>query len=197
MRCSRVVVLLSLLSMVTGCMFTSVPRGMAEAAPRRHAIDPAFDEVARAQPSPGERALLVVFPRDACSGSAKTVFLDGRGRFFGAVGPGEAALLTIPARTKSLLAISNVEIAAPVGMSTVVDETPVPPAPSGLLLHSWRRSTHQCANKGFYAHIDLATAAELEQAIGESDLVWLEPRPADGRAWIAEHKDRVAELLAR
>ena len=101
-------------------------------------------------PAPGQRALLVVYPREACSGPARAVFMDAEGGFIGAVGPGEAALLSIPVKTTTVLSFSSVELTAYSGSWSAVDAIEVPQAPSGLLLSSSRFSSRECGD-GQYA----------------------------------------------
>ncbi|HEY8075103.1 MAG TPA: hypothetical protein VIF62_13360 [Labilithrix sp.] len=167
--------------------------GMADRLERPHAEDAELVELARVEPAADERALLVVFPRAACSGSARMVFVDARGDFVGAVAPGDAAIVTVRQDVRALVAISSIEITAPVGLFAITDVVPMPRAPSGLLLHTrcaWR-------GNGQYADSVAATKAELETAIAEATLRWLEPRREEGQAWLDRHRPRVDEILGR
>ncbi len=98
-------------------------------------------------PAVGRRALLVVFPRTACAGSARTVFMDPSGTFLGAVGPGEGALLSIPEARPKVLAVSSVEVTASVGSWFYVDEIAVPPSPNGIVLEATRRDARHCGSR--------------------------------------------------
>jgi hypothetical protein len=176
-----------------GCAPSVPVAGMAERTQRAYSEDPSLLELARLDPITDERALLVVFPRGPCSGSARMVFTDARGTFVGAVAPGDAAILAVPRNERQLVAISSVEITAPVGLTTITDAVAVPPAPNGLLLRTrctWRTS-------GQYADSAAATKPELEAAIADASLRWLEPRRAEGQAWLDEHRPRVDELFGR
>src|SRR5690606_34392582 len=115
------------LAVLPACEPAGTLPGMAAATPRAHSGAPRLVELARAAPPSGHRALVVVYPRTACSGSASTVFMDRRGRFLGAVGPGTAALLTVPRDLDALVAVSSVEVSAPLGRWGAVDEIAVPP----------------------------------------------------------------------
>ena len=161
-------------------------------APRVH--DDVSVEVARVETRADRRPLLVVHPRTACSGSASTVLLDEDGTFFGAVPPGSAALLDIPSSTKTLTAISSVEINAAVATWTFSQKVHVPDLPSGLLFRAPRWNARDCGN-GQYAEVFAATQTELETVIAENEIVWLAPRVDEGQAWIEAHRDRVDELL--
>lgn len=178
------------------CAPSALPPGMAARAPRVHEPDPSLLELARLQPSRGGRALLVVYPRTACSGSARTVFVDDRGAFLGAIGPGTAALLDVPARSRAVFALSSVEVTAPPRSWAGLEEVAVPPPPSGLLLKALRWNARECGS-GHYAEVAAASRAELEAAIAESEIEWLEPRPREGQAWLDAHKKRVDEVLAQ
>jgi hypothetical protein len=168
------------------------PPGMALSAPRPHAEDSTLVELARVE---AQRALLVVYPRDACSGSASTVLMDEHGRFLGAIAPGTAALLDVPASASTLVAVSAVEVAAPRGLPVYVDDVSVPPLPDGLLLRSTHASARQCHHNGQYADVRRATKPELEAAIANADIHWLEPRTEAGQAWLDANRTRVREIL--
>jgi hypothetical protein len=165
---------------------------MARFQPRPH--DEATDEVARIDGASGQRPLLVVYPRTACSGSASTVILDDEGAFVGAIPPGGAALLGIPADARTLIAMSSIEVTAARSSWTFAQTIDVPELPSGLLLSASRFTTRECAN-GQYADARAATKAELEAILAEGEIVWLEPRLEEGQAWIEAHRDRVDEVL--
>ncbi len=153
-----------------------------------------MDELARVDPRANERALAVVFPRTACSGSASGVVVDDRGRFLGAVAPGTAALLTIPAPLSSLTIFSSVEVTAPVGVWHLAERVTVPPAPAGLVLRTFRWSARECAS-GHYFDVQLASKDEIEEELATSTLAWLAPVDAAGQAWLQKHHRRVAEVL--
>ncbi len=182
---------------IAGCVAPADAPGMVARAPTVHTEDGRYLELARTAPrSESTRVLLVVFPRSACSGSASTVLVDRDGRFVGAVAPGTATLLELPSATASLVAVSSVELEAPVGMSSFVDEVPLPAAPGGLLLESWRWSTRTCGTSGHYADVRAATKEELEVALGEHELRWLSSGQDVGDAWLEERSERLSEVLA-
>jgi hypothetical protein len=170
--------------------------GMALQPARPHSLEPSLDELARTVVPEGKRALLVVYPRSACSGSARMVFVDDEGTFFGAVGPGQAALLTVPSRLEHVVAISNVEVTAPVGAWFYVDEVHLAPPPSGIILTAYRANARQCGS-GQYAGASIATKAEMESALSEAEIQWVQPRPAEGQAWLESRRKRMDELLGR
>lgn len=183
------------LVLIAGCAQGSPMPGMASRAKEPSRIDPRLEELARVSPAVDERALLVVHPRAACSGSARTVFVDANGRFYGSIAAGEAALLRLPLKTRKLFAFSSVEVTANPGAWSAVDEIDVPSAPSGLLVTPWG-SARQCGS-GHYASASVATKSDLEDAIADAEIQWLEPRPAEGQAWLDAHRERVGELLGR
>lgn len=185
----------SLASALSGCA-PPAANGMVEHAPQPSPDNPLFAELARVKPAPDQRALLVVHRKTACSGSARVVLMDANGTFIGAVGPGEASLLPLPARTRTLLAVSSVEITARPGTWFALDEVTVPDAPGGLLLESTRVNARQCG-KGNYADVEVATKPVLEAALAEADVRWMDPRPEEGQAWLAANRERVDELLER
>lgn len=168
------------------------PRG-----PLPSSLAPWLDEVARTEPPPGHRALLVVYPRTACSASARTVFMDEKGTFFGAVAPGEATLLTFPTGTRTLLAISTVEVNAPARTNFSFDDIVVPPAPDALLLEGSRVNARQCSKTGQYASTSIVSKDEIEARLGDAEITWVEPRLRAGQAWLDAHEARVDELLDR
>jgi hypothetical protein len=157
--------------------------------------DPTLIELSRIQPAPGHRALLVVHPRHACSGSAATVIVDDRGEFVGAFAPGTAALVDVRSSSRSVRLFSSVELTAPTASRSDVEAIELAPAPAGLLLHAQRHSTRQCTKTGQYTHATVASRAELERALAESDIRWRDPDPPAGRAWLAAHRDRVDAIL--
>lgn len=174
----------------------AVQPGMVAVAPRTHEREPALLELSRVTPSPGRRALLVVHPRTACSGSASLVLLDADGAFVGALPPGTAALLDVGAAQRSLMAVSSVELAAPVRTWSAFAEVAVPPPPSGLVVRTRRWDARECGG-GQYADVVTATKAELEAVLAEAEIRWLAARPAEGQAWLDAHRARVRELVAR
>lgn len=186
----------ALMMTAAGCAPPGPPPGMALQSRRPHALDTSLDELARVEPAPDQRALLVVFPKTACSASARTLFMDGNGTFYGGVGPGEAALLSVPANVKRLYVMSSIEVTADVGAWSYFDEVTIPPAPSGILLSSGRYNARTCGN-GHYGDPSIATKDELEEALAEAEFQWLEPRRSEGQRWIEAHRTRVDEVLGR
>jgi hypothetical protein len=193
MRASLGVTLSSLL--LYGCASEPAPV-MAPRAPQP-SVSPSLVEVARAEPAPGQRALLVAYPKTACSGSARTVFMDEKGTFFGALAPGQATLLTFPAATRTLVAVSSVEISAPTRTTFTFVEIDVPAAPAALLLEGARVNARQCSRTGQYAHTSVVTKRAIEERLAEEEIAWLEPRPLQGQAWLDKHRSRVNEILAK
>lgn len=164
-----------------------------EARPDR--VDPSRDELARVDPPLGYRALLVAFPRGACSGSARMVFVDEAGTYVGAVGPGEAALLVAPETNDRIRMLSSVDVTAPFGAWFTLDEIHLGPTSSGVLLGSPRVDGRRCGS-GQYADARVVTKSEMEDALASAELRWLDPRLDDGKAWLASNRTRVAEMLA-
>lgn len=166
-------------------------------SPHEHARDPSLVELARGEPRSGERALLVLFPRTACSGSASGVVVDDRGRFLGAIAPGTAALLNVPADIASVAIFSSVEVTAPVGTWHDAKRIALPPSASrsGIVVRSTRWSARECAT-GQYFDIEVATKEALETELAESEIRWVAPAGADGQAWLDEHGTRIAEVLS-
>ncbi|AKU94306.1 hypothetical protein AKJ09_00970 [Labilithrix luteola] len=152
-----------------------------------------MDVLASVPVPPSMRALLVAYPPDPCASTASVVLLDGRGRFIGAVAPGTATLLAVPALTRTLHAISSDELTAPVGSSVVRDVVVVPPSPSGLLVSATRFSPSVCGNGR--PQLESATKEQLEWKL--VDVAFIEPRPGAGEAWLAAHRARVDEILHR
>ena len=184
---------------IAGCALGGPPHGMTRTTPRVHDADTSLLELSRAVPREGERALLVVYPRDACSGSASGIVVDERGHFLGAVAPGTAALLRIPEATRRVAVFSSVELGTFDRAQAFVDEVELDVAPSGLLLTtsrpgSLRPGTRHCGT-GQYIDATVATKAELETELGEHDIVWLEPDVRAGQAWLDEHRARVDHVL--
>lgn len=172
----------------------SAPPGMAVRPSRAREGRADLLELASVESLGGRRALLVVHLRSACSGSAPTVLLGRDGRFLGALPPGTAALLSLPGTTRSIVAVSSVEVSAPAGMSFYSDHVDVPPGPDGLLIRANRFSTRECGN-GQYADVTAASKSTLEEALGDAELEWLEPRADEGQVWVDQHRRRVAELV--
>lgn len=169
---------------------------MVDQPSRTHAPDGALDELARSEPSAGHRSLLVVFPKTACSGSARMVVLDDERTFYGALAPGEAALLEVPEKQAQLVVVSNVEVEAAPRTWSHVDRVDVPPAPGGLLFESTWATARTCFS-GHYADITVATKQELEETLASSEVRWRTPRRAIGQAWIDQHRERVGELVGK
>ena len=185
------------LLLAAGCLPPQTTPGMSPAAPRPHDRDLSLVELARVAPAlDDQRALLVVYPRDACSGSASMVLVDDGGGFLGAVGPGSAALLSIPKTTRALYAMSSVEVYAPVTTWAARFEVVLPPAPGGLVFRTRRFDARLCGN-GQYADPIAASKDELEEILADADLRWLELRRDDGQAWLDAHRERVREVIAR
>jgi hypothetical protein len=172
------------------------PPGMRFTSPREHARDPSLVELARGEPGPGERALLVVFPRTACSGSASGVVVDERGRFLGAIAPGTAALLNVPADVAKVAVFSSVEVTAPVGTWHDAKRIALPStrSRSGLVVRSTRWSARECAT-GQYFDVEIASKAELEAELGQYEIRWMALAGSDGQTWLDAHGARVAEVL--
>lgn len=188
--------LLLLGTLLFACTPAASP-GMAPSARRPHPLDPSLDELARVGPDDDARSLLVVHPREACSGSAAVVLLDRRGTFYGALRPGAAALLVVPAGLAKLEVLSSVEVTAPLRSSFTSSEVVVPAFPGGLLLGPKRASARDCWGSGQYADARAVSRTELEEVLGEaSDITWLEPRRADGQRWLDEHHERLDEIFA-
>jgi hypothetical protein len=173
------------------------PPGMRFTVPREHARDPSLVELARGEPHAGERSLLVVFPRTACSGSASGIVVDERGRFLGAIAPGTAALLTVPADVANVAIFSSVEVTAPVGTWHDAKRIALPTASSrsGIVVRSTRWSARECAT-GQYFDIEVATKETLETELAESEIRWVAPAGTDGQTWLDEHGTRIAEVLS-
>lgn len=154
--------------------------------------DASLDELARVEPAEGRRALLLVFPKAPHSGTARTVILDEDGTFYGAIAPGEAALIEIPTSRRDLVLVSSVEVTVtPRTWFYPLEFIEVPAEPSGLLLHSWGRGGH-------YGSATPATKRELEAALGDAPTIrYRAARRAAGQAWIEENRPRVDELLGR
>ena len=169
---------------------------MRLATPRAHDQNPNLIELARAKADEGGRALLVVYPRDACSGSASAVIIDARGRFLGAVAPGTAALLRVPADTGRVATFSSVEVTTWDGDHAAIDTLDLEPAPAGLLLRTWRPASHRgCGGGGQFVDAALASKEQLESALAEHEITWLAPDPPAGQAWLDAHHTRVANVL--
>ena len=90
----------------------------------------------------------------------------------------------------------SVEVTAPLGVRTSVDEVILGPSPSGLVFESSRVSARQCGN-GQYADASIATKAELEARLAEVEIQWVAPRPAEGQAWLESNRKRIDEVLGR
>ena len=178
-----------------GCLPAAPPPGMALQKAQPHAPSPSLIELARVEPAPLHRALLVVYPRTGCSGSASVVFLDEQGDFIGAVAPGTATLLEVPIATRKLVTASSVEVSAPLRAWATADEVELPAAPAGLLVRSLRWNARECGN-GQYAEVAPAARDELEETLAEAEVRWLVARPCAGQAWLEAHRARVGEVLA-
>jgi hypothetical protein len=165
--------------------------------PSRPSTSASLVEVARVEPPPGHRSLLVAYPRTPCSATARTVFMDGDGTFYGAVAPGEATLLTLPVGTRTLLAVSSVEIHASPRTRLSFHEVDVPALPNALLLEGIRASARQCSTSGHYASTTSVSKGEIEERLANAEIAWMEPRPREGQAWLEAHRARVDEILGR
>lgn len=181
---------------VQACGPSPVPPGMALRSPRVHAPDPSLLELARLEPGAHGRALLVVYPRTACSATARSVFVDARGTFLGALAPGTAALLRVPVNTDEIFVLSSVDVTAPPRSWAGLERAPVPPPPNGLRLEALRWSARECGS-GQYAKVTVASKGELEATLAEAEIDWLEPRAREGQAWLDAHRHRVHEVLAQ
>lgn len=175
----------------TACVASTVP-GMVDQPRRISPEDASLDELARVEPPVGRRALLVVFPKRPWSGTARTIILDRDGTFYGAVAPGEAALLEIPTDRRDLVLVSSVEVTVtPRTWFYPLEWTEIPAEPNGLILRSFGRGGH-------YGYPEPASQAELEAALGDAPTIrWRAARRAAGQAWIEENRARVDELLGR
>lgn len=173
------------------------PPGMRFTTPTDHSLDPSLLELARGEPGAGERALLVVFPRTACSGSASGIVVDERGRFLGAIAPGTAALLTLPANVTTVAIFSSIEVTAPVGTWHDAKRIAVPDAASrsGIVIRSARWSARECAT-GQYFDLAIASKSSLEDELAESDVRWVARAGTGGQSWLDAHGARVAEVLS-
>ena len=179
---------------MVGCAPKGAP-GMAPMARAPHAADSSFDELARVAPADGMRSLLVVHPRDACSASAATILLDHQGRFYGALAPGQAALLAVPTDVTRLEVLSSVDLAAPLHTWYVRGHVAVPPSPAGILLTARRVSARHCSGTGQHVDAAVAERQELESVLGDSTIEWLEPRVADGQQWLDHYRSRLDEIF--
>jgi hypothetical protein len=122
---------------------------------------------------------------------------DSDGRFYGAVAPGEATLLTLPVDTRTLLAVSSVEIDAPPRTRLSFHEFDVPALPDALLLEGIRGSARQCSTSGHYASTTSVSKLAIEERLADTEIAWMEPRPREGQAWLEAHRARVDEILGR
>lgn len=163
--------------------------------PRVHELDPGLLELARAEPRATERSLIVLFPKSACSRSSSAVIVDDAGRFVGAVPPGMASLLKIESTVSFVTIIPSVDVTAAVGTWHGAKRITIPPAPSGLLLESWRLNARDCGS-GAYFEVRAATKDEIETELGSAEIRWLVPVPREGQAWLDAHHRRVAEVLS-
>ena len=170
--------------------------GMREAQLREHPADPSLLELARVESKADERPLLVVHPRDACSGSASGVLVDEEGHYLGAIAPGTASLVTIPARLRTIHVFSSAEVTAPTGAWFSTDAVAVPAAPAGLVLRASRHSARQCGS-GQYLDVTAASKEALEQELEESQVRWFVASHREGQAWLDAHRARVDEVLGR
>ena len=137
----------------------------------------------------------------ACIGAIRPasgrVLVDDRGSFVGALAPGTAALLSIPAGPQRLHAFSSVEVTAAPGSWSWVDDVTVGPPASGIVLRTARVDARQCGRTGQYTQARAATRAELDEFLGEGELRWETPTRREGQAWLEAHHGRVQEILAR
>ena len=194
-RVALAVLTSSLAALGAGCAMTGAsPPGMREAKLREHPADPSLLELARVEAQDVERALLVVYPRDACSGSASGVLVDEHGRYLGAIAPGTASLLSVPARLRTLHVFSSVEVTAPMGAWFSTEVVAVPAAPAGLVLRASRFSARQCGN-GQQLDVTAASKEALELELGESPARWFVAGRREGQAWLDAHRARVDEVL--
>lgn len=166
-------------------------------SPHEHALDPSLVELARGEPKADERTLLVVYPRSACSASASGIVVDERGRFLGAIAPGTAALLTLPAHAGTVAVFSSVEVTAPVGTWHDAKRIAVPSAStrSGIVIRTARWNARECAT-GQYFDLEVASKEALENELAESEVRWVAPAGTRGQSWLDAHGSRVAEVLS-
>ena len=177
-----------------GCTPPLAP-GMVPVVRRPRADDVQLDEVARATPKEGARPLLVVHRREACSASAPVFLVDRRGTFYGAVGPGQAALITLPRDLARLEVLSSVDITAPLHSFSVGGDVAIPRLPAGVLITPRRVSARECWSTGQYVDARPAEKEELESILGDADFTWLEPRVADGQRFLERHHARLDEIF--
>jgi hypothetical protein len=144
--------------------------------------------------SSGPGALLVAFPKSACTGAASAVFLDDKGGFVGAVAPGTATYLAFPEEATRLFVVSSQDVTAAKGMwfRRRVIKRPPERVEIGLLVEVARRDGKNCYRDA----PPLPTEVSYEDATRATrDLQWLDVRPAEGARWVEEHRARVSELL--
>jgi hypothetical protein len=144
--------------------------------------------------SSGPGALLVAFPKSACTGAASAVFLDDKGGFVGAVAPGTATYLAFPEEATRLFVVSSQDVTAAKGMwfRRRVIKRPPERVEIGLVVEVARRDAKNC----FRDAPPMPTEVSYEDATrATKDLQWLDVRPAEGARWVEEHRARVTELL--
>lgn len=189
----RLLVVASLATVLAGCGVRT-PQGMNVTTPRVSADDDALMELARATPTEGERVLLVVYPRDACTGSTSAVIVDERGRFLGAVAPETAALVRVP-REGRLLAFSSIDVTASDRSEPLVQEIDPRAVTDGFVFRTLRGRTMRHCTTGQYMEALFASKSELEAVIAEKEYVFLEPDSAAGQAWLDAHRARVDRII--
>ena len=96
--------------------------------------------------------------------------MDENGAFFGALAPGEATLLMLPSRMRTILAVPSVEITAPTRTRFAFDEIEVPAVPDGLLLESTFVNARQCGRTGQYAGATIASKREIETRLADVEI---------------------------
>lgn len=156
-------------SVLMGCSGT--------AAPRTSSLPAADAEGA---------SVVVVYPRSACAGAARTVLTDEGGGFLAAVAPGEATRVILPAGAKGVRAFSSAAVAASPGSGSHVETVGVDPPPPALLVGD----ASECGR------VQQADAGRLASELAENDVAWVPPRVDQGQRWLAMHKARVDEILA-
>lgn len=135
--------------------------------------------------------MVVAFPKGACTGTANAIFLDDAGNFVSAIAPGTAANLVFPEGARRVFEVSNFDVEASPGTRFFRQHVALS-SEHGIVLDVPRRDGRNCANRGVPRPV-VVTASEARTAA--ESLVWLEPDPRAGAAWLAEHRVRVQELV--
>lgn len=142
----------------------------------------------------GPGALLVAFPMTACAGKDSAVFLDDKGGFVAAVGPGTATYLAFPDEATRLFVVTTRDVAAKPGTTFRRHELPRPPerVEQGVVVGVAHHPKMVC-DPGAALAPDVVTFEAATRAT--KDLKWLDARPEEGSLWLDEHRARVTELV--